>query len=227
MTQHFLDDTGLSTLWNKIKAWAAPKSHNHSYSSLTDKPTIPDDSGLLHRTGVETISGKKYFNGGIEMGLSIISNMDDPKYAYDAANKHYVDDAVSGKYSKPSSGIPETDLAQAVQDKLNASGSGDYLPLSGGTMIGDLRLEKQSGDNSKINFGDGEYVYLYEDDDDHLTIFADAGINLFAGQGYGFNEVSVHGDRIATSQNDLGGYKIQVVTALPTTPNANTIYFIK
>lgn len=29
MTQHFLDDTGLFTLWNKIKAWAAQKSHTH------------------------------------------------------------------------------------------------------------------------------------------------------------------------------------------------------
>ena len=42
-----------------------------------------------------------------------------------------------------------------------------------------LRL-KPSGANygSKLNFGDGEYVYLHEDTDDHLSIYARAGISF-------------------------------------------------
>ena len=42
-----------------------------------------------------------------------------------------------------------------------------------------LRL-KPSGANygSKLNFGDGDYVYLYEDTDDHLSIYARAGISF-------------------------------------------------
>ena len=42
-----------------------------------------------------------------------------------------------------------------------------------------LRL-KPSGANygSKLNFGDGEYVYLHEDTDDHLSIYAKNGIKI-------------------------------------------------
>ena len=63
-----------------------------------------------------------------------------------------------------------------------SSGGGDYLPLAGGTLTGDLRL-KSSGSNygRAINFGDGDYVYLYEDEDNHLTIHAANGITLSVG----------------------------------------------
>lgn len=45
------------------------------------------------------------------------------------------------------------------------------LPLTGGTLTGNLRLKKSSSNyGCKINFGDGEYVYLEEKTDDHLTI---------------------------------------------------------
>lgn len=54
--------------------------------------------------------------------------------------------------------------------------SGVYLPLSGGTISGDLRLGSISG--SKLNFGDGNYVYLYEDVDDHLSIYSKKGIDI-------------------------------------------------
>lgn len=58
------------------------------------------------------------------------------------------------------------------------STSGDYLPLSGGTLTGNLRLKDNTNYGRKINFGDGEYAYIYEDTDDHLTIYAANGITL-------------------------------------------------
>ena len=36
-----------------------------SYNDLSDKPTIPTDSDLVHKTGNETISGLKSFSGGL------------------------------------------------------------------------------------------------------------------------------------------------------------------
>jgi hypothetical protein len=64
--------------------------------------------------------------------------------------------------------------------------SGSYLPISGGTLTGDLRL-KSSGDNygRRIRFGDTDYAYIYEDTDDHLTVYASKGITLTTGSGYG------------------------------------------
>lgn len=64
--------------------------------------------------------------------------------------------------------------------------SGTYLPLTGGTLTGVLRM-KPSGANhgGKINFGDNEYVYLYEDTDDHLKIYASKGLTIDCGSSYG------------------------------------------
>ena len=55
--------------------------------------------------------------------------------------------------------------------------SGSYLPLSGGVLTGDLYLRGGNYGRS-IFFGDGSYVYLNEDSDDHLKIYADKGIAL-------------------------------------------------
>ena len=64
--------------------------------------------------------------------------------------------------------------------------SGTYLPLTGGTLTGDLRLKTGGGNyGSKLNFGDGDYLYLYEDTDDHLKIRADKGIEFSTGSSYG------------------------------------------
>lgn len=54
--------------------------------------------------------------------------------------------------------------------------SGIYLPLSGGTMTGVLRLGSVYG--GKLNFGDSDYVYLTEDSDDHLAIYSKKGVDL-------------------------------------------------
>ena len=66
--------------------------------------------------------------------------------------------------------------------------SGSYLPLTGGKLTGDLWLK--TGDTnygSKLWFGDkgsGDgYVYLHEDTDDHLKIYARKGIELGTSSG--------------------------------------------
>lgn len=53
--------------------------------------------------------------GDIDMGRNKITNLQTPTYYLDAANKNYVD----ARYIKPSTGIPQTDLAQTVQNKLD------------------------------------------------------------------------------------------------------------
>lgn len=54
-----------------------------------------------------------------------------------------------------------------------------YLPLTGGTVTGDLRLRTGSEYTSPyLYFGDSDEVYLKEDTDQYLTIHADKGIVL-------------------------------------------------
>lgn len=51
-------------------------------------------------------------------------------------------------------------------------GSGPWLPTSGGTLTGDLRIKGSGNFGTKINLGDGDYVHFYEPTDDCLEIKA-------------------------------------------------------
>ena len=74
--------------------------------------------------------------------------------------------------------------------------TGDYLPLAGGTLTGNLRLKKNTSNYGMyLYFGDGSYCYLNEDTDDHLTIYASKGINLKTSSGY---SVQVNGTDISS-----------------------------
>ena len=62
--------------------WTAPATlstvaTSGSYSDLTNKPSIPTDSTLVHLTGAETISGNKDFTGSLtQNGNAIVTTVD-------------------------------------------------------------------------------------------------------------------------------------------------------
>ena len=56
--------------------------------------------------------------------------------------------------------------------------SGTYLPLTGGTLTGDLRLKNSGNYGLTLLFGDGTNAYLTEDTDDHLKMYGKNGITL-------------------------------------------------
>ena len=81
-----------------IDAELAKKSEfSGSYNDLLDKPTIPDVSGKAEESALTAHTG----NADIHVTAS-------QKTAW------------SGKYSKPTKGIPKNDLASEVQNSLNA-----------------------------------------------------------------------------------------------------------
>ena len=57
---------------------------------------------------------------------------------------------------------------------ISSSGgsSGSYLPLSGGTLTGDLRLKDASNYGRTLYFGDGNYCYISEPSDDAMLLKA-------------------------------------------------------
>lgn len=86
-----------------------------------------------------------------------------------------------------------TKLSQLEDDII----TGKYLPLAGGTITGNLAingtmttnnivLNKAGNFGNKINFGDGDYVYLKEASDDTLTIYGSKKISL-NGSGFGYS----------------------------------------
>lgn len=106
-------------------------------------------------------------SGALNMGSNKVSAVATPTADTDAATKKYVDDKVSGAaYQLPVAG-PNTLGGVKVGTGLNITsdgtlsatggggGVGDYLPLAGGTMSGDIVMS----DGTSINFDQSGSIY--------------------------------------------------------------------
>ena len=87
----------------------------------------------------------------IDVDGAKISMVADPVEAMDAANKEYVDNAVAGV--KP---------------------TGDYLPLSGGTMNGDINM----GVNNSVRFGAANYALYQNKGTGHLVLTGNSNTDI-------------------------------------------------
>ena len=87
----------------------------------------------------------------IDVDGAKISMVADPVEAMDATNKKYVDDAVA-----------------------NVKPTGDYLPLSGGTMSGDINM----GVNNSVRFGAANYALYQNEGTGHLVITGNSNTDI-------------------------------------------------
>ena len=87
----------------------------------------------------------------IDVDGAKISMVANPAEAMDAANKEYVDNAVAGV--KP---------------------TGDYLPLTGGTMSGDINM----GVNNSVRFGAANYALYQNVDTGHLVLTGNSNTDI-------------------------------------------------
>ena len=87
----------------------------------------------------------------IDVDGAKISMVADPVEATDAANKEYVDNAVAGV--KP---------------------TGDYLPLTGGTMSGDINM----GVNNSVRFGAANYALYQDEGTGHLVLTGNSNTDI-------------------------------------------------
>lgn len=106
-------------------------------------------------------------SGALNMGSNKVSDVATPTDDADAATKKYVDDKVSGaEYKLPIAGPTKlggvkvgSGLNITADGTLSATGGGggvgDYLPLAGGTMSGDIVMS----DGTNINFAQSGSIY--------------------------------------------------------------------
>ena len=115
----------------------------------------------------------------IDVDGAKISMVADPVEATDAANKEYVDNAVAGV--KP---------------------TGDYLPLTGGTMSGDINM----GVNNSVRFGAANYALYQNEGTGHLVLTGNSNTDIVEMNNIGTvqfgNETTIQNVKTPTNNGD-------------------------
>ena len=115
----------------------------------------------------------------IDVDGAKISMIADPVEGTDAANKEYVDNAVAGV--KP---------------------TGDYLPLTGGTMSGDINM----GVNNSVRFGAANYALYQNEGTGHLVLTGNSNTDIVEMNNIGTlqfgNETTIQNVKTPTNNGD-------------------------
>ena len=115
----------------------------------------------------------------IDVDGAKISMVADPVDVMDAANKEYVDNAVAGV--KP---------------------TGDYLPLTGGTMAGDINM----GVNNSVRFGSANYALYQNKGTGHLVLTGNSNTDIVEMNNIGTvqfgNETTIQNVKTPTNNGD-------------------------
>ena len=115
----------------------------------------------------------------IDVNGAKISMIADPVEGMDAANKEYVDNAVAGV--KP---------------------TGDYLPLTGGTMSGDINM----GVNNSVRFGVANYALYQNEGTGHLVLTGNSNTDIVEMNNIGTlqfgNETTIRNIKTPTNKQD-------------------------
>lgn len=115
----------------------------------------------------------------IDVDGAKISMVADPVEAMDATNKEYVDNAVAGV--KP---------------------TGDYLPLTGGTMSGDINM----GVNNSVRFGAANYALYQNEGTGHLVLTGNSNTDIVEMNNIGTlqfgNEATIQNVKTPTNNGD-------------------------
>ena len=148
---------------------------------LTSVPAATDSAYGGFKTGYSE-SGK-YYAVQLSSGKAYVYvPWTDTVYTHptNGANK-----TISAANGKVLSAITVNDLGHvtSVDSKTLSTSdipdlSGTYLPITGGTLTGDLRLKNSGTYGLSLYFGDSSYCYLQENTDDHLQVYASKGMNF-------------------------------------------------
>jgi hypothetical protein len=115
----------------------------------------------------------------IDVDGAKISMVANPEESMDVANKEYVDNAVAGV--KP---------------------TGDYLPLTGGTMSGDINM----GVNNSVRFGAANYALYQNEDTGHLVLTGNSNTDIVEMNNIGTvqfgNETTIKNVKTPTNNGD-------------------------
>ena len=162
-------------------------------STITDAVNI-DGNTLIRVNGVIMLNPDIEIGGGSDIDLSEYAKKATTLSGYgitDAYTKNAVDGLLEDKADTATTlagyGITNAYTKTQVDNLLGDFVTSDdvetllydYLPLTGGTITGDLRLRKGTEYTSPyLYFGDSDEVWMKEAADKHLTIHADGSVKI-------------------------------------------------
>lgn len=162
-------------------------------STITDAVNI-DNNTLIRVNGVIMLNPDIEIGGGTDIDLSEYAKKATTLSGYgitDAYTKNAVDGLLEDKADTATTlagyGITNAYTKTQVDNLLGDFVTSDdvetllddYLPLTGGTITGDLRLRKGTEYTSPyLYFGDSDEVWLKESTDTQLTIHADGSVKI-------------------------------------------------
>ena len=79
-----------------------------------------------------------------------------------------------------------------------------FLPLTGGTLKGDLRIGESFG--NALRFGDGDFCMIEEDTDDHMRIYAGTGVDVQTQTYFGVKSQGIKLNGGVLKYNSTEGY---------------------
>ena len=217
-THRFVSDTEKTTWNNKISNVQADWNATSGLAQILNKPTIPDDSNLVHKTGDETINGTKMFTNESGPKVYINSNI--------VGNFGIEPEANKWEWIKYKDKGSEETLQQALDARNNLVTSVNGMTGAVTLNIPDAQIQadwnqttttaKDYIKNKPHISSDGNWVSqimfgpettLSGNDSDGLTLYADDDIQLTtAGKAYYNNkEIAVKDDIKVTSVNGMTG----------------------
>ena len=193
--------------WANIEGkptWIGESKPSYSWSEITGKPNFVteeslEEEGFLTAMDIQVLT----FTSGTFKAVSY-----DPSIAPRTVNiptklSHLEDDSDFVTLGMMNGYATKTWVGQqGFLDSSDLNGyatetwvDGNYLPLTGGTLKGDLRLKDSSNYGMTLYFGDSSYCYISEPSDDKMTIHASSGVTIETGSSY-YVEVDSKGIKV-------------------------------
>lgn len=154
--------------------------------------------------------------------------------AASANSSVYANSSVSAGYATSANSAATAGTATNATNATNATYAAsattapNYLPLSGGTVSGDLQVSgairagTASGSGTRLLIGDGNYCYISEPTDDNMTIHVNSNKNLNLEGNVQINGTNIGSITVASATN--ANYATTAGTATNAT-NANSAVY--
>lgn len=193
------DVSGIKNFTDGFKIGGILIKYDASKDALEFTTNVIINKGLAWNSRLENFSDEEIFTITKAVNVDGQTIKKDPEtgalYAVSSGTGGGFDETQLADYLTKNKYITES----ALQSYAKTTDLDKYLLRAGGKITGELQITKGEDGISGgyLYFGDRGYVYITEDIEDHLSIYADRGIDLSTGGNY---SVKINGSAVVTEE---------------------------